>query len=109
MKKFKNAFNGLKYAYHDKSVALQFLLSLGTITVSYLLKMHTYDFIVVLLCCINVICLEMINTCIEKICNMISVEYSKDIQIIKDISAGFVLSMCLISLVIGIVLIAQYI
>ncbi len=44
---------------------------------------------------------EMVNTCIEKVMDMISKEYDVRIKVIKDISAGAVLVAAAAALVIG--------
>jgi diacylglycerol kinase len=50
----------------------------------------------------------MANTAIEKICNKITIEKDKDIKVIKDISAGFVLISALFSLVVGAIIFLPY-
>ncbi len=61
-----------------------------------------------LLCTGLVISLEMLNSAIERICNMYTTEFHPAIKIIKDIAAAAVLWSALISLVVGLLIFLPY-
>ena len=59
------------------------------------------EWLVVVLCITVVLTLEMINTAIEKLCDVVQPDYHPQIKIIKDIAAGAVLIAALGSIIIG--------
>ena len=54
-----------------------------------------------MICIAIVLCLEMVNSAIEQLCNMVTKEFHPSIGKIKDISAGAVLLASILSFVIG--------
>ena len=44
---------------------------------------------------------EMFNTCIEKVCDLVSTEYNEKIRNIKDLSSGTVLFVSIMALIIA--------
>ena len=56
------------------------------------LRLDGTEWIMVIICIGMVISAEMLNTCIERICDLISAEKSEKIRFIKDLSAGAVLT-----------------
>jgi len=55
-----------------------------------------------------VLALELINTQIEKVLNILNPNYDQRVKLIKDISAGAVLLFCLGALIIGILIFFPY-
>ncbi|MEF9968111.1 MAG: diacylglycerol kinase family protein, partial [Longicatena sp.] len=60
-------------------------------------------------CCGLVITTEIINTCIEKICDVYTTEFDERIKSIKDVSAGAVLFAATVSLVLGVMILLNHI
>ncbi len=107
--KFKVAFIGLKLGLLDKSVFMQLVIGIVVTIISLILRLNKIDFIVVLLCIGLVIATEILNTCIEELCNLYTTQQNESIRYIKDISAGAVLFVSILALVIGIVVFLPYI
>ena len=55
-----------------------------------------------------VLSLEILNTCVEKICDIIQPEYDQRIKVIKDIAAGSVVLMAIASVFVGILIYWKY-
>ena len=72
------------------------------------LKLSTIDSALILIVCFAVLSLEIINTAIEKICDIIQPEFDERIKIIKDISAGAVLVSAFFAIVVGILVYPKY-
>ena len=51
----------------------------------------------------------MLNTAIEKICDFVHPDFSDRIGLIKDFSAGAVLLLAFVSVIIGLLIYPQYI
>ena len=83
------AFVGLVSSLRDKSVQIQYVLA-------------------ILLCIGFVIVVEILNTCIEKLCDLYSTERNEKIKYIKDLAAGGVLFASLIALAVGILIFVHH-
>jgi diacylglycerol kinase len=67
------------------------------------------EWIVLLLCTALVLSLEMLNSAIERICNMHTTDFHPAIKIIKDVAAAAVLWSAILSLVIGLLIFVPYV
>ncbi len=100
MKKFKYAITGIKNSLKEKSVFTQVMLGLLAIAGGITIKLEPYEWLAFFICIGMVISLELVNSCIEKVCDMYKREYDERIRVIKDYSAGAVLVACFFSLVV---------
>ena len=75
----------------------------------FYLKLTTIDTVLILIVSFGVLAAEIFNTAIEKVCDIIQPEFDKRIGFIKDISAGAVLLMAIIAVVVGILVYWKYI
>jgi diacylglycerol kinase (ATP) len=101
MKRIYNAFfyslAGLRHALTREAAVQQeaALLLLG-IPLSYVLANHWWQMGLLVGALVFVILVELLNTCIEKICDHVRPERHPDIAVIKDIgSAACFLAQCL--------------
>ena len=62
------------------------------------------EWCVVLLCIGTVLSAEAVNTAIEKVCDAVTEKYDKRIGIAKDVAAGAVLILAIISVIIAAVI-----
>lgn len=106
--KFVNAGKGILAGMQHKSILAQMVFGLCALAAGVFLHLTYLEWCVVILCIGCVIASEMLNTCIEKLCDMYSLEYRSDIKIIKDIAAGAVLVTSLMSLVIAIIIFVHH-
>ncbi|MBA3675417.1 MAG: diacylglycerol kinase family protein [Chitinophagaceae bacterium] len=105
IKSFYFAFNGMYIFFkQERNGKLQATIALFAIFAACFFKISGYEWLILLLCIGSVISLEMINSAIERICNMHTTQFNAEIKIIKDIAAGAVLWMSIISAVIGCIL-----
>jgi Diacylglycerol kinase len=58
----------------------------------------------VLFCIGLVISLEMINSAIERYCDLVTTDFHPGIKVIKDVAAGAVLVASITSLIIGLII-----
>lgn len=68
------------------------------------LHIAAIEWLIILMCIGLVLSLEMINTALEHLCNIVSNDYHAGIKIIKDISAGAVLISAFITAICGAVI-----
>ncbi len=89
---FKFAFRGIIYAVnHERNMRIHIVIA------AYLLYFVSYyglspaEMSVLLAVIALVICLELINTAVERACDLYSEKYDRLIEIAKDVAAGAVL------------------
>ena len=72
------------------------------------LKLNTVDAAIILIVSFAVLSLEILNTAIEKVCDIIQPEFDLRIKVIKDISAAAVVLMAFASVVVGVLVYWKY-
>ena len=77
MKKFKCAFEGIKDALKEKAVLTQVVLAIFAIIGGIIIKLDIYEWLAFTICITGVIALEIVNSVIEKLCDLYSTEYNE--------------------------------
>lgn len=103
MKKFKDAFNGLKIAFAHKAVLVQLLLGILAVIGGIIVKLDYYEWLAFIVCIFIVVTCEIFNTVVEKIGDYLNCEYDEKIKVLKDLSSGAVLFSSIGSLIVCIV------
>lgn len=106
--KFYVAFVGLVSSLKDRSIQIQYVLAILACIVAWMIGCNYYEWLAVLLCIGLVIVAEILNTCIEKLCDLYSTEKNEKIKYIKDLAAGSVLFASLIALTVGILIFVHH-
>lgn len=107
MKKFKDAFNGLKIAFNHKAVVIQMILGICAVIGGIIIKLDYYEWLAFIICIVLVISFELFNTTIEKIGDYLNLDKDEKIKVIKDISSGGVLFVSIGALIICILTIIR--
>ena len=68
------------------------------------LKINSIEWLIILGCSMLVLSLELMNTAIEKICDLITKDIHPVIKVVKDISAAAVLIAAIGSLFTGVII-----
>ena len=103
MKKFSDAFNGLKIALKDKAVVIQVVLGILAIVGGIIIKLDVYEWMAFIICIALVISGEILNSVIERIGDYLNIEKDERIKVIKDLASAAVLVNCIASLIICII------
>jgi len=102
---FGYAGAGLKAAFkNEPNFRIHILMGAITILIALALQFSLIKFVILILTISFVITLELVNTLIEEIVNVISPEISPSAKLIKDVSAATVLVGAVGSAIIGILL-----
>jgi len=102
---FKAAFNGIAIALRSERNLRFHYFAVAVVSISgFLIGMTNLEWLIILILFAIVISMEMINTAIERLCDLIQPEEDTQIGKIKDISAGAVLWTCLIAVAAALVL-----
>lgn len=101
----RNAFNGMRYFFlHEINGIIQLAIAALAIALAVGLRISTNEWLLVMVCIGFVIGLEMLNTAIENLCNVVQEEYHPIIKIVKDVAAGAVMWAAIVSVIIGFII-----
>jgi diacylglycerol kinase len=101
-KAISNAFCGMKYFFlHERNGRLQLVASVFAIALAVGFEISKTELLITIVCCAVVISLEMVNTAIENLCNLVQEEYHPTIKTIKDVSASAVMLVSIASIAIA--------
>ena len=99
------AIVGVKQFFsRDRNGKIQTVIGITAIILGFTVSLSSFQWLLVLFCIGLVISLEMINSAIEKYCDLVTTDFHPGIKIIKDVAAGAVLVASLMSLVIGLII-----
>lgn len=91
-KSFNHAFNGIKLAYrHEKNFRTHIILAAAAVTGGLILDISLKNWALIVIAISIVLVCEMINTAIERICDILIPSKDDRIKAIKDMAAGSVL------------------
>ena len=106
---FKAAFNGIKLLIgEERNFRIHLFFAVLAIVSCFFLGVTKIEWIVVLLLVVLVLSAEAVNTCIEYICDLVSPDYHPLVKKIKDVSAGMVLMLAIMSVIIGCIVFVPY-
>lgn len=89
---FTHAFRGiLSSVKTERNFKVQIFAAVLVLLLTFFLEAKLVEWAIIIVCVVMVLALEMINSAIEKICDLMHPEQSPKIKIIKDIAAGAVL------------------
>src|SRR5699024_6974457 len=99
---FKHAFNGLFYAIkHERNFKIHLLVFVVVGFFGIICSISKDEWLTIFVISAIVFGLELMNTAIEKLCDLYTTDYNKTIKIIKDVSAGAVLIAAIFAVIIG--------
>ena len=103
---FRYAFSGIKYTFENsRNFKIQVLLAFFSLMLGYVLQLDTSDYLILLVTIFSVLILEVLNTSIESLVDLvIQKKFSNLAKISKDCSAGAVLLASINSVIIGLYL-----
>lgn len=89
---FKNAFAGLRYAITSQpNFRVHFLLAATVILLGFFLGVSSLEMIILILTIVFCLTVEMVNTAIESVTDLVTEEWRESAKIAKDVSAGTML------------------
>ena len=108
-KKLKNSF---KYAFcgiitalkKEQNMKIHFTIAILVIIAGIILKISTIEWIICIILIGIVISLELVNTAIEQAVDIAMPEINEKAKIAKDVAAGAVLMVAIISLICGLII-----
>ena len=99
---FRYAFQGLTYAFGTQiNFRVHVLAACVAVVLGYYFELTTLEWIWILSAILVVLIVELLNTAIEVLVDLVSPDYHPKAGIIKDVSAGAVLLTAIFAVVVG--------
>lgn len=107
--KFKVAFQGILYALkHETHMKIHALAAIAVIALATYFSVSSLEWIVLLICIGAVLSAEIFNSALEKLCDTLHPERAEGIKHVKDMAAGAVLVVAILSAVIALIVFVPY-
>jgi len=107
VKSFSFAFQGMKTAFRQEpNFRVHLIIAALALILGVFLKLNTLEWLILSFTIFYVITLELLNTVLEALVNLVSPEIQPFAKIAKDVSAACVLLAAVLSLIVGLVLFA---
>jgi diacylglycerol kinase len=104
-KSFKYAFNGIITAYkNEPNLTIHTFFAISASLVGLFLKLSAEEWLLLVFTIFYVITLELLNTVLESLVNLVSPEIRPYAKVAKDVSAACVLLAAIMSVIVGLVL-----
>lgn len=109
IKSFGYSIDGLKYAYkYEQSMLIHVIATIAVITVNLLLKVTGIEWLITLLAIGMVLSAELINTAIEAVVDLVTLEIHPLAKIAKDCGSSATFVLALMAAAIGLVVYIPY-
>lgn len=109
LKSFLFAFRGIRDAFREqRNLKVQVLITVVVIGAGFYFNITTIEWCLILMSVGLVIGLEILNTTVENLVDLVTQEWKPHIGKIKDMAAGAVLIASVIALVVGVIVFRKY-
>lgn len=109
-KSFKFAWNGIFQTFKsERNFQIHVYISSLIIILGFYLKFTMFDWVVILFLIGGMLALELMNTAIEHVVDLITEDYNPIAKAAKDAAAGAVLVYAILSVIIGVILLLRHI
>jgi diacylglycerol kinase (ATP) len=109
LKSFTYASKGIKVALSQRNMRVHILCAIIAIVTAYILSISLTEWCIILICIGIVLSLEIINTAIEALVDLVEPNQNPIAGKVKDLAAGAVLVFSIISTMIAIMIFGKYI
>lgn len=108
-KSLSHAVDGLSYAVtHEKNFRIELAVAVVVIGLIFLLKVKSWEMIVLIFMIMWVLILELINTVLERVVDILKPRIHPYAHLIKDLMAAVVLISAMVSIIVGFIIFYPY-
>jgi len=101
----KYALCGIKYVFESqRNIRVQLIIMIITYITGYFFNISSTEWLTLILISSMVLTLEIINTALEEVVNLVTEEYRKTAKHAKDTAAGAVLTASFFAIVVGLII-----
>jgi len=101
---FKYAFCGIAIAFRERNFKIHLIMFVLVVIAGIYFSIEDYEWIAILVISALVLSLEVMNSALERLCDLYSTEQDNRIKMIKDLAAGAVLLAAVFALFIAYVI-----
>ena len=102
LRSFKWAGQGLQHCFKlEKNFQVHCVLAVITVVLGIGLKISALEWILICMSISAVLAVEMLNTALEHLCNIVQPAIHPAVKVIKDVSAGAVLVVAVTAVICG--------
>jgi diacylglycerol kinase len=102
---FIHAANGILHAFRkERNFRIHVLATLLVIMLGVVITISRVEWLFVIGCCMLLLSLELLNTAIENLCDLVTEDYHPIVKIVKDTAAGAVLVAAAGSVITGLII-----
>lgn len=106
---FSYAIAGIRTAIiEERNIRIHLSISLIVIIFGFFFSITALEWIIILLTIGGMISLEIVNTAIERMVDLVTLDFHPLAKQAKDLAAGAVFSFAIISVIIGIIIFGPY-
>jgi diacylglycerol kinase len=109
LKSFVFAFKGLLFAWEGRNFRIQIAAGVVVTVSGLVVGLSTRDWMIIIIMIGLVLAFEVMNSALEQFVNLVSPDYHPLAGKIKDMAAGAVLILSIVSVVIGVLVFWPYI
>ncbi len=107
---FKYAIRGLKKVYkEEQNFRIHVFFTIVVLLLSFYFQIKLWEFVIIILLIALVLVLEIINSIIERLTDMLKPRIHQYVKDMKDMGAALVFVGAITSLIIGIIIFSPYI
>ncbi len=109
LKKFLHSFEypikGLRYAYrNEQNLAVDVGISILVLIASFIFKLSLTEWVVVIFTIGAVLSLELVNTAIEAVVDLVTEEYHPLAKVAKDTAAAAIFVIAIVAAIVGLII-----
>lgn len=104
----KHTINGFLLFSKERNMRIQSFIGLIAVIGGITLDISRGEWVAIVICIGLVLALEMINSCLERVCDFITLERRDEIKAIKDMAGGAVLIVAVASLIVAGIIFTPY-
>lgn len=109
MQSFRHAFRGLKYVLkNEQNFQLEILIGVFIIILMFVFDIRDWQKVALFLVIFSVLAVELINTILERVVDILKPRVHPYAQLIKDIMAAAVLLASIGAVIIGLIIFLPY-
>ncbi|WP_050615813.1 diacylglycerol kinase family protein [Bacillus testis] len=98
------ALAGIKWSFRERNMKIHYFMAVAIVMAGCFFSLTKVEWLFILSCVGGVIALEMLNTAIEAVVDLVTDEFHELARIAKDTAAGAVLVYSIYSLIVGIII-----
>ncbi|MCR4263501.1 MAG: diacylglycerol kinase family protein [Candidatus Roizmanbacteria bacterium] len=109
LKSFAHAIDGIAAAFQEhQNFRIHTVTAIVVIMAGFAFQISRIEFLIIIFTINLMFIVEMVNTSVEEITNLVTIKWAKQAKIAKDVAAGMALLTAVSSVVVGIVIFVPY-